>query len=187
MNEIKIRAVLLSDAEALLKIYSHYVENTAVSFEYETPSLEEFSRRIMSTVEKYPYILAERDGKILGYAYAGTFKPRKAYDRCVEVSIYLANDERGNGVGRRLYEELEARLSEMGILNLYACITHCENEDKYLTKQSPLFHGRMGYEKIGHFSKCGFKFGRWYDMIWMEKFIGEHSAEPMPIKPPAAD
>lgn len=184
MNEIKIRAVRFSDAEALLNIYSHYVENTAVSFEYETPSLEEFSRRIMSTSEKYPYILAERNGKILGYAYAGTFKPRRAYDRCVEVSIYLDINERGKGAGRILYEELENRLSEMGILNLYACITYCETEDEYLTKQSPLFHSRMGYKRIGHFSKCGFKFGRWYDMIWMEKFIGDHGANPMPIKLP---
>ena len=185
MDEIKIRDARGTDAEVLLKIYSHYVENTAVSFEYETPSPKEFSCRIMSTLERYPYIVAERDGEIIGYAYAGTFKPRKAYDRCVEVSIYLHKDERCNGCGRRLYEELERRLADMGILNLYACITHCETEDEYLTKQSPLFHSRMGYEKIGHFSKCGFKFGRWYDMIWMEKFIGEHSTQPIPLKLPA--
>ena len=185
MDEIKIRAACVSDAEALLKIYSHYVENTAVSFEYETPSLEEFSSRIMSTTEKYPYIVAERNGCIIGYAYAGCFKPRKAYDRCVEVSIYLDMNERGNGVGRKLYTELERLLAEMGILNLYACITHCETEDEYLTKQSPLFHSHMGYRKIGHFSKCGYKFGRWYDMIWMEKFIGEHSENPDSVKWPA--
>lgn len=185
MDKIKIRAARSADAKALLKIYSHYVENTAVSFEYETPSVEEFTSRIMSTLERYPYIVAERGGKIIGYAYAGTFKPRKAYDRCVEVSIYLDKDERGKGCGRMLYVELECRLADMGILNLYACITHCELEDEYLTKQSPLFHSRMGYEKIGHFSKCGFKFGRWYDMIWMEKFIGEHSEKPLPLKLPA--
>ncbi len=187
MNDIKIRAACVSDAEALLKIYSHYVENTAVSFEYETPSSEEFSSRIMSTIEKYPYIVAEREGKILGYAYAGCFKPRKAYDRCVEVSIYLDMNERGNGVGRKLYTELERLLAEMGILNIYACITNCETEDEYLTQQSPLFHSKMGYKKIGHFSKCGFKFGRWYDMIWMEKFIGEHSAVPLPVKMPITE
>ena len=185
MNELKIRAARSSDAEALLKIYSHYVENTAVSFEYETPSVDEFASRIMSTIEKYPYIVAEINGHIIGYAYAGTFKPRKAYDRSVEVSIYLDAEERGKGVGRMLYTELEKRLAEMGILNLYACITHCESEDEYLTKQSPLFHSHMGYRKIGHFSKCGYKFGRWYDMIWMEKFIGDHSENPDSIKWPA--
>ena len=95
MNELKIRAARSSDAEALLKIYSHYVENTAVSFEYETPSVDEFASRIMSTIEKYPYIVAERNGCIIGYAYAGCFKPRKAYDRCVEVSIYLDVNEDG--------------------------------------------------------------------------------------------
>ncbi len=185
MDKLSIRSVRLADAEALSEIYSYYVEKTAVTFEYESPSPAEFEKRIESTTARYPYIVAEEDGIIIGYAYAGVFKTRAAYDRCVEVSIYLANDERGNGVGRRLYEELEARLSEMGILNLYACITHCENEDEYLTKQSPLFHGRMGYEKIGHFSKCGYKFGRWYDMIWMEKFIGEHSENPDSVKWPA--
>ncbi len=182
MDEIKIRAADVSDAEALLKIYSHYVENTAVSFEYETPSLEEFSHRIMSTIEKYPYILAERDGEILGYAYAGTFKPRKAYDRCVEVSIYLALDERGRGIGRKLYEELERLLAEMGILNLYACIAVTDTEDEYLTNQSAQFHAHIGYREIGRFRKCGYKFSRWYDMIWMEKIIGEHGVTPLKVK-----
>ena len=78
------------------------------------------------------------------------------------------------GLGRKLYEELEARLKEMGLLNLYACIGYAEVEDEYLTNASVAFHEKMGYKLNGHFTKCGYKFGRWYDMVWMEKMIGEH-------------
>ena len=169
-----IRKATVEDAEGLLRIYSYYVENTAVSFEYATPSLSEFEKRISDTLEKYPYIVLEDDGLIRGYAYAGVFKGRAAYNHCCEVTIYLDHDSKGNGYGRALYEELEAALKEIGIINLYACIGDPEVEDEYLTKDSENFHHHMGYAKVGEFHKCGYKFGRWYNMIWMEKLIGEH-------------
>ncbi|SNU06957.1 phosphinothricin acetyltransferase [Lachnospiraceae bacterium] len=169
-----IRKATKKDANSLLSIYSYYVENTAISFEYTTPSLSEFEERISNTLEKYPYIVLEDDGLIRGYAYAGVFKGRAAYDHCCEVTIYLNRDSKGNGYGRALYEELESALKEMGIINLYACIGDPEVEDEYLTKNSESFHQHMGYTKVGEFHKCGYKFGRWYNMIWMEKMIGEH-------------
>lgn len=169
-----IRKATKEDAESLLSIYSYYVENTAISFEYTTPSLSEFEERISNTLEKYPYIVLEDEGMIRGYAYAGVFKGRAAYDHCCEVTIYLDRNSKGNGYGRALYEELETALKEMGIKNLYACIGDPEVEDEYLTKNSECFHRHMGYTKVGEFHKCGYKFGRWYNMIWMEKMIGEH-------------
>ncbi len=169
-----IRAATREDAGSLLKIYSYYVENTAISFEYVAPSLDEFSKRISSTLEKYPYIVLEDDGLIRGYAYAGAFHSRAAYAHCCEVTIYLNHDSKGNGYGKALYEALEKALKKMGIINLYACIADPEVEDEYLTKNSECFHQHMGYTKVGEFHKCGYKFGRWYNMIWMEKMIGEH-------------
>ena len=169
-----IRSATEKDAGRLLEIYAYYVENTAISFEYETPGLEEFKTRIVNTLQKYPYLVIEEDGVIKGYAYAGVFKGRAAYDHCCEMSIYLDHDSKGKGYGRALYEKLEEALRERGIINLYACIGDPEVEDEYLTKNSERFHKHMGYTKVGEFHKCGYKFGRWYNMIWMEKMLGEH-------------
>lgn len=166
-----IRSAATDDAWRLLEIYSYYVEDTAISFEYEPPSLEEFRGRISQTLEKYPYLVAEENGVIKGYAYAGVFKGRAAYDHCCEVTIYLDRDSKGNGYGRALYEALEEALKKQGIMNLYACIGDPIVEDEYLTKNSEKFHQHMGYTKVGEFHKCGYKFGRWYNMIWMEKIL----------------
>ena len=174
MSKLTLRDAKIEDAEELVGIYSHYVLNTAVSFEYDVPSVEEFQGRIVSISAKYPYIVALRDGKIVGYAYASTFKPRPAYDYSVETTIYVDKNERRTGVGRALYDELEVRLKARGIKNMYACIAMPDVEDVTLTFDSPKFHEKMGYTLIGTFHKCGNKFGRWYDMCWMEKFIGEH-------------
>ena len=174
MNEMIIRSATTEDAARLLEIYAYYVENTAISFECEVPSLEEFKNRIAATLKKYPYLVLEEDGMIRGYAYAGIFKGRAAYDHCCEVTIYLDRDSKRHGFARALYEELEKELRKIGIINLYACIADPVSEDEYLTKNSEQFHQHMGYAKVGEFHKCGYKFGRWYNMIWMEKMIGEH-------------
>ena len=166
-----IRSANPEDAERLLEIYSYYVENTAISFEYETPTLEEFRERIVTIMRKYPYLVLEDEGVIKGYSYAGVFKGRAAYDHCCETTIYLDRESKGKGYGRALYEALESALKEIGIKNLYACIGDPEKEDEYLTKNSEHFHRHMGYAKVGEFHKCGYKFGRWYNMIWMEKMI----------------
>ena len=169
-----IRSASTADAARILNIYAYYVVNTAITFEYEVPTLCEFRGRVKNTLERYPYIVIEEDGKIVGYAYAGPFKERAAYDRSCEVSIYLDRDSRGRGYGRALYEELEKRLASRGILNLYACVASPIEEDEYLTDDSEQFHARLGYKRVGEFHQCGYKFGRWYNMIWMEKLIGEH-------------
>lgn len=169
---MRIRSATREDAGRLLEIYSYYVEKTAISFEYDVPSLEEFTNRIASTLRKFPYLVLEEEGMVQGYAYAGSFNERAAYDHCCELSIYLARYAQGRGYGRKLYEALEAALKAKGILNLYACIADPIIEDEYLTKNSEQFHQHLGFVKAGEFHKCGYKFGRWYNMIWMEKIIG---------------
>ena len=169
-----IRNAVKEDAEKILAIYSYYVKNTAISFEHDVPSLEEFQGRIVRTLERYPYLVLEEKGVVLGYAYAGVFKNRAAYDHCCEVSIYVERHAKGRGYGRMLYEALETALKKAGILNLYACIADPVTEDEYLTRNSEHFHSHLCYTKVGRFHNCGYKFNRWYNMIWMEKIIGEH-------------
>ena len=171
-----VRKARPEDAPRLLEIYSYYVEKTAVSFEYTTPSLSEFKTRMDNVMKKYPYLVIEDNGKILGYAYAGPFAGRAAYGWSCEMTIYLDKDERRHGLGRQLYETLEEKLHQMGILNLYACIGSPEKEDEFLSNDSERFHSRLGFHRAGVFHKCGYKFGRWYNMIWMEKIIGEHKS-----------
>ena len=170
-----IRKATVEDAERLLEIYAYYVKNSAITFEYDVPSLEEFRNRISRTLKKYPYLVLEADGILQGYAYAGAFVGRAAYDNSCEVTIYLDHNAKGRGYGRSLYEALEQDLKEMGVLNLYACIGDPIVEDEYLTKNSEQFHQHLGFSKVGTFHKCGYKFGRWYNMIWMEKIIGNHN------------
>ena len=104
---MRIRRATENDAEALLKIYAPYVEHTAITFEYEVPSVEEFRSRIRHTLEKYPYLVAEEDGELLGYAYVGPFHDRPAYDWAVETSIYVDERNIHKGVGGKLHDALE--------------------------------------------------------------------------------
>jgi phosphinothricin acetyltransferase len=98
------------------------------------------------------------------------------------MTIYLDHEVRKSGLGRQLYEVLEEALKKMGILNFYACIGYPETEDEYLTKNSEEFHAHLGYSLVGKFQNCGYKFGRWYHMIWMEKIVGEHQTDQPPIR-----
>ena len=182
---ITIRTATLSDAQALLNIYSPYVEHTANTFEYDVPSVEEFASRIKNTLQKYPYLVAEKNGRLLGYAYASPFHERPAYDWAVETSIYVDQNIKHQGIGRRLHDALEDALRSQGILNMNACIAYPPEEDEYLDKNSVEFHTHMGYRLVGEFYKCGYKFHRWYNMVWMEKLIGNHLSDQKPPKFPA--
>ena len=182
---ITIRTATLSDAQALLNIYSPYVEHTAITFEYDVPSVEEFAFRIKNTLQKYPYLVAEKNGRLLGYAYASPFHERPAYDWAVETSIYVDQNIKHQGIGRRLHDALEDALRSQGILNMNACIAYPPEEDEYLDRNSVEFHTHMGYRLVGEFYKCGYKFHRWYNMVWMEKLIGNHLSDQKPPKFPA--
>ena len=183
MNDICIRTATEADVPAMLNIYAPYVRETAISFEYDVPSPEEFSGRLRRTLTRYPWLAAEENGTILGYAYASAFHPRKAYEWCAEASIYVAQQARGRRIGSRLYERLETLLTRQHILVLYACIARPPQEDEHLTLASIRFHTRIGYRIVGEFPRCGFKFDRWYDMVWMEKRLAEPTEPPLPVLP----
>ena len=179
---VTIENAQLQQAEELLEIYAWYVQNTAITFEWDVPSLTEFRQRIADTQTRFPWLVLRDGGRILGYGYLSAFHPRKAYEWCAETSIYLDHDLRGKGYGWKLYEALEEAAGAMGILNLNACIACPKGEaDEYLSDASIRFHEHLGYSLVGEFHDCGFKFSRWYDMVWMEKMLGIHEENPAPV------
>lgn len=131
--KIRIRPAKPEDAEKLLAIYAPYVEQTAITFEYEVPTVEEFRERIHNTLKKYPYLVAEQGGEPVGYAYVGPFHDRPAYDWAVETSIYVDQNKKRMGIGKKLHEALEEDLRNRGFLNMNACIAYPAQEDEYLT------------------------------------------------------
>ena len=182
-RDIQIRVARESDAAQLQAIYAPYVERTAVSFEYEVPDVATFAGRIRRVQERYPYLVAESDRELLGYAYAGSFHTREAYSWAAEASIYLRMDCRRMGIGSALYRALEAALRAMGVRRLYASIAVPDEPDEHLTLDSVRFHTAMGYHTVGEFHHCGWKFGRWYSTVWMEKVLASDDSAPSPLKP----
>lgn len=174
IDDISIRFAKPEDAKELLKIYAYYVTDTAISFETEVPSEEEFKLRIEEVLKSYPFIVACKDDEILGYAYLHSFVGRKVYELSAETTIYLNPDKKKMGIGKKLYSVLEDIAKAQNITNLYSCIGYVDKEDEYLNNNSAQFHEHMGYRMVGKFENCGHKFGRWYHMVWMEKIIGEH-------------
>lgn len=157
-----IRIAEERDIPAILEIYGPYVLNTTITFEYDVPTREEFTRRFRDITRQFPWLVYEEDGEILGYAYASAPYARAAYAWCAEPSVYLKPEARGRGIGRKLYAALEQILDCQGYQVLYALVTQ-ENE------ASLRFHERCGYRVSVLYPNCGFKFGRWLGVIWMEK------------------
>ncbi len=173
---MNIRIATLQDAPALLEIYAPYVEQTAITFEYTIPDIEEFRGRIEKTLQKYPYLVAEDKGEIIGYAYASAFKSRAAYNWSAETSIYVKMGQGHCGVGSALYQALETLLARQHVCNLCACIA-------YPNPPSIAFHEAFGYKTVAHFHASGYKHGAWHDMVWMEKELCPHSIPPLPFIP----
>lgn len=161
---IQVRTVTLNDVQELLDIYSYYVLNTTITFEYDTPSMNEFTQRIQKITQKYPYLVATINDEIVGYAYATSYKERAAYDWSVETTVYVKNDKHGLCIGKTLYSQLEQALKDKNIVNMLACIT-------YPNPKSIDFHTKFGFDKVGHFPKVGYKFNEWRDIVWMQKVI----------------
>ena len=159
---MSIRIATESDLPQILEIYRPYVENTTYSFEYEAPSFDAFRARFLGITKQFPWLVWEESGVILGYAYACAPFERAAYQWCAEPSIYLLPQAQGKGIGRKLYEVLEQILIAQGYRLSYAIITS-ENE------ASLAFHRAMGYKETAQFPGCGYKFGKWLGVTWMEK------------------
>ena len=157
-----IRIATEADVPAILDLYAPFILTSTATFEYDVPCRKEFMQRFLSITEKFPWLVWEEEGKILGYAYGSYPYSRAAYRWCAEPSIYIAPEAQGKGIGRKLYAALEAILKEQGIQTLYAIITG-ENSG------SVRFHEKQGYVHRVTFPDCGFKFNRWIGVIWMEK------------------
>ena len=175
---LSLRFATPADAEALVAIYAPYIQKTAITYEYEIPSVAEFTRRIETYSAKYPYLVAELDGALVGYAYACPLGSRPAFDWSVEAAIYIREDCKSMGIGKALYQKLEAILKAMGICTMTAAVATVAQEDPYLTNASLAFHLRMGFVPVGTFHHAGCKFGRWYDLTWLEKQIGAYEGDP---------
>lgn len=173
---MQLRLAVPGDAAGMLGIYAPIVAASAITFEYEVPTADAFSARIENTLQQYPWLVAEEDGKIAGYAYAGRFRERAAYQWCCETSVYIHPEFKRLGLARQLYTDLFGRLSEMGMLNAYAVITLPNPE-------SVALHRSMGFAETGILHKAGFKLGAWYDVLLMEKMLGLHPENPESLKP----
>lgn len=173
---VEIRVATPKDASTLVKIYTPYVEETTITFDYEVPSEAAFAERIEEILPNYPYLVAEEDGVILGYAYAHAYKERAAYDWAVEVSVYVDREKRGNGAGKRLYQALEAELKRQNIAILTACITGGN-------QASINFHKKLGYQEVAKFPKIGYKFEQWHDVVWLQKFLTKPESQLSPFIP----
>ena len=159
---MSIRLACQADLPQILAIYGPYVETTAYSFEYTVPTLEAFTQRFLKITEQFAWLVWEEAGEILGFAYGSAPFERAAYRWSGEVSIYLRPDAQHRGIGRQLYKALEWIMEKQGYRLVYAIIT-AANEG------SLAFHKAMGYQFTARFPGCGFKFGSWQDVIWMEK------------------
>lgn len=174
---INVRVASAADAEAIQAIYAPVVLGTAISFEEVPPSVEQMRGRLLATLETFPYLVAEQEGVVIGYAYASQHRARAAYRWAVDVTVYIAENARRKGVGRRLYETLLPMLKAMGYRSVYAGIA-LPNEG------SVGLHERIGFRHIGTFPNVGYKHGAWHDVGYWLLNLGEHSAlpeEPVPF------
>jgi phosphinothricin acetyltransferase len=174
MKTLNFRLVQESDAEEILRIYEPYIKDTAITFEYEIPSIDEFRRRIAKISSVYPYIVCISDSKIVGYAYAGRQRERAAYQWNAELSVYVDQDFLRRGVGKALYRALIGVLQMQNIRSIYGCVTlPNENSEK--------LHEYFGFKKLGVYHSTGYKCGAWHDVAWFEKTIGEYCLDPKPF------
>lgn len=171
-----LRNAVLADVPAILEIYRPYILHTAITFEYEVPTLEAFTQRFLRITGDFPWLVWEENGEILGYAYGSKAFERAAYQWDADLSIYLRQDCRGRGIGKLLYRELEAQLQKLGYHVLYGIVTS-DNTD------SCRFHQALGYREIARMERTGFKFGRWYDVTWFEKRLQDGTPAHPPLKP----
>ena len=179
-NQVKrpdytIRRAAERDAAALLDIYAPYIRDTVITFEYDVPTAEEFAARIGETAALHPYLVCERDGRPVGYAYAHRIRERAAYDWAAELSIYLAPEAQGQGVGTALYQCLTDLLVLQQMRVLYGCVTLPNGKSQKL-------HEKLGFSLVGVWHGSGWKRNGWHDVGWFEKRIGA-CCIPQPVVP----
>ncbi|MBN8823427.1 MULTISPECIES: arsinothricin resistance N-acetyltransferase ArsN1 family B [unclassified Spirosoma] len=166
-----IRFATPADAPAILAIYAPYITDTTITFEYDVPSTDAFTERIRSIQQQLPYLVAEVDGRVLGYAYASKHRDRTAYQWSVETSVYVHPDGHRKGIARQLYTNLFAYLRQQGYYNAYAGIT-------LPNPKSEAFHQSMGFEPVGVYRNIGYKMGAWHSVAWFQLLLQPHQLNP---------
>lgn len=166
-----------SDAGAVAAIYRPVVEDTHISFEEDAPDPVEMAGRMRRTLQRTPWLVAEEDGEVVGYAYAAPHRDRPAYRWSVDVSAYVAPDRTGRGIGRRLYDELLELLDRQGFVNVYAGIS-------LPNPASVALHRAVGMILIGVYEQVGYKHGEWWHVAWYGRRLREPTgpvAAPLPL------
>ncbi|MGZ3698446.1 MAG: arsinothricin resistance N-acetyltransferase ArsN1 family B [Bdellovibrionota bacterium] len=170
-----IRLAKKSDAAAMLEIYRPAITDGPASFETEMPSLKEFEARVEETLKKFPWLVYELGGEVVGYAYAGTHRARAAYRWSVESSVYVSANHQKKGIGKALYQKLFQMLKDQGVVNVFGGIT-------LPNPASVAIHEAFGFVHIGTFKEIGFKMGKWWDVGWWQLQL-QRPAQPAEIRP----
>lgn len=169
----RIRPVQVGDAPQIADIYKYYVDNTAITFDMEAPDAVQTAQQIEECTKKYPWLVCEADGHIVGYAYVHQYRTKEAFDWAVECTVYVKNGRQREGIGTALYKALFAILKAMGIKVVYAAILSSNDA-------SIKMHAGCGFSSFAVFKKCGYKLGAWHDVTWMELALGERDSAPRP-------
>ncbi len=173
MTPLSIRPAAAADVAAITRIYAHAVLHGTASFETEPPDETEMARRLDALLAKrYPYIVAQMGAVVVGYAYAGPYRDRRAYDWCVEDSIYVAPELHRRGIGRQLLTHLIAAAELVGFRQMLGVIGDSANTG------SIGVHAALGFRHIGTFQSIGFKYGRWLDTVLMQRALGSGAGTP---------
>ncbi len=179
MGLTSLRLATPADADGIHDIYAPIVRETAISFEYEPPSRAELVARVQKvSADGYPWIVAESNDYLAGYAYATTFRARTAYSWTAEVSVYVHGNARGSGVGRQLYDVLLRTLELQGFRSAYGVSTAPNPASEAL-------HRAAGFDLIGRLERVGWKFDRWHDALIWRRALGSADVPPAPIRPVA--
>lgn len=175
MSNVKIRVATPKDGEALLNIYKGYIENTAITFETEVPSVEVFGQRIENTLNRFPWLVCEVDGVVAGYAYASKHRERAAYQWSADFSIYVDEKYHRRYIAKALYQALEELLRMQGYYTVFAGVTTPN-------PKSEAFHTAYGFDTIGVFENVGYKLGQWRGVKWFSYTLADYVEEPMAPK-----
>jgi L-amino acid N-acyltransferase YncA len=171
-----LRVATPDDAEAIAAIYAPFVRDTVISFETAVPDTAEMARRITSTLETHPWLVAEEAGRVIGYAYASQHRTREAYRFSCDVTVYLAEGARGRRLGTRLYTDLFRLLRAQGFRNAFAGIA-------LPNPASVALHESLGFRHLGTYRDVGFKLGAWHDVGWWQLILSNEAHSPAEIIP----
>ncbi|MGI5856321.1 MAG: GNAT family N-acetyltransferase [Candidatus Merdivicinus sp.] len=174
-----LRSASLSDAAGILDVYAPYIRDTAITFEYTVPSLPEFRQRIQTIQQRFPYLVCEEDGQLLGYAYASSHHERAAYAWNAELSIYVRPQCQRRGIAGALCRSVIEILRLLGYRSLYSRIT-------IPNPASLALHRSLGFREEGRYTATGFKLGQWRDMAKLSLVLAPRQGEPEPVRPVSA-